>query len=376
MHTPSYRISALSGLTAVAVAATTLVLLSTPAAAQGKARRVLKVGTLMVLPALSPSGDRIAYSLREPSEGTHGLYVARLGGGKAKRLATGLGATFSPSGRKIAYFSDEATTSGYTLSIMGVDGNGGSLSVMGKDPTAASPSFASDGSMILYVNSGGTYVIPTTGQVTKRISNKVLTEPQWAPTLDRVLFQRKGGGLSIMDVETGKVTNITRNFEGFDGRWSPDGSKVLYGHEDKIYIVDLTTHKRKEIIEASRAEWTNSGLGIIALWQSGSQTNTKLGPMVDYRAYWVDLSKTDSPVEILGKTHVAKVAADGRTVALFTQNDGIYRTTLKKLPGEKAARKAAKAAVAHAKMPQRAVIKIPKTTPGGMPDADTLKAIQ
>ena len=69
------------------------------------------------------------------------IYVLRFGGGKAKRMATGLGATFSPDGQKLVYFSDEASTAGYTLSIMEPrEGNGGSLSVMGKDPSAASPS--------------------------------------------------------------------------------------------------------------------------------------------------------------------------------------------------------------------------------------------
>src|SRR4029079_1579802 len=68
------------------------------------ARKITSNGSQNILPAWSPSGDRIAFTsfLR----GNPDLYVVSTGGGRAERIAdypgVNMGASFSPDGSKIA----------------------------------------------------------------------------------------------------------------------------------------------------------------------------------------------------------------------------------------------------------------------------------
>lgn len=50
------------------------------------------------------------------------------------------------------------------------------------------------------------------------------------------------GGFQVYDLATGQVTALT-NVDGYNPRWSPDGSQVAYigGAAAGVYIVDVTT---------------------------------------------------------------------------------------------------------------------------------------
>jgi hypothetical protein len=59
------------------------------------------------------------------------------------------------------------------------------------------------------------------------------------------------GGFQVYDLATGQVTALT-NVDGYNPRWSPDGSQVAYigGAAAGVYIVDVTTGKTRQVSSA------------------------------------------------------------------------------------------------------------------------------
>jgi dipeptidyl aminopeptidase/acylaminoacyl peptidase len=57
---------------------------------------------------------------------------------------------------------------------------------------------------------------------------------EWSPDGSKLLAQRLGYGVRALEVtdETGKVISTVDNAYAFDGRWSPDGTRIAFVHVD------------------------------------------------------------------------------------------------------------------------------------------------
>ncbi len=311
----------------------------------------------------------LAYSVRG-SDKVNRLFLLDLTGGSARprELGQGVGPDVANDGSEIVFYNDQKGDNLFWVTTINPKGEGlFDIGVQGKDPTSALPLFAPDGKAIIYANSEGTYIIPRDGGYTRRITTTVVADASWSPDGKQLLFVRKGGGISTLDLVSGISRDLTPNFHGFNPRWAPDGARILYTHELKVYIMDMSTGKRKEVADADRAEWTHSGLGLLLMKQRGL---TGEGPTArpDLEVRWVALEGGAPPEDdgggevgelIAKRAHEVVVAPDGKTVLLGVIGDGIYKVRLDALQGEKEAGARARSVRQSAATPAAALPKAP-----------------
>jgi Tol biopolymer transport system component len=156
----------------------------------------------------------------------------------------------SPDGTKIAY-STKLTASRCdgcteTLGVMNADGTGAQALPNGPDPDVNfddSPSFAPDGTRILFARSGPNaahlYTVPTAGGAARQLGLDGL-DPVWGPT--KIAYENLKNGLSVADPNGTHATEL--HLDGTPA-WSPAGRlAVLRSSENgalSIYFVDTKT---------------------------------------------------------------------------------------------------------------------------------------
>jgi thiol-disulfide isomerase/thioredoxin len=92
----------------------------------------------------------------------------------------------------------------------------------------------------------------------------------WAPDGKRLVFghqdapyAKKGGGLSILDVATGKATKLVPT--GKDPSWAPgDGQYIAYvdggyGVDEQIWVVEPSGENRRRIVDGGFPSWSPDG---------------------------------------------------------------------------------------------------------------------
>jgi len=305
--------------------------------------------------AVSDTG-LVAYTVRGKDK-VHGLYILNYNApGKPKRISDGIGADFAPDGSELVFYNDNKGDNLFWVTTITPEGKDAfEMGVQGKDPTSVKPIFSPDGKAIIYSNSEGTFIIPRIGQFTKRLSTTVLSDATWSPDGKSVLFVRKGGGISTMDVLSGSTRDLTPNFHGFNPRWAPDGSKILFTHELGVYVMDMATGKRKQAADGEGAEWTNSGKAILALRATGTVSGAAGNARNDFALHWVPLDNPDGALQLAKKAHDVAITPDGRTVVFGVINDGVYKVRLEKLDGESEAAGRIKSVRASAAVPAAAI---------------------
>jgi thiol-disulfide isomerase/thioredoxin len=143
----------------------------------------------------------------------------------------------------------------------------------------------------------------------------------WAPDGTRLVFGRQeatfaeqGGGLSVLDLKTGKITDLVT--EGKDPAWSPKKGRYIayvaggYGAEEHIWIVDPSGENARKIAEGGYPSWSQDGKTLYY----HSRTQRKI-MTIDIDA------ATPEPREIMSSTYwYPAVSADGKRVAFRSGN--------------------------------------------------------
>ncbi len=138
----------------------------------------------------------------------------------------------------------------------------------GKSSLAWSP----NGKQIAYAGQGSIWVVPVAGGAPRRLTNappgsgdpRQATDrtPRWSPDGHWILFQsgRRGTNGLFVVTEDGAVTSAITppKEEAGEGRWSPDGSQIVYVTRDKEYfsgrlqVLHFDAHSGQPVGEATK----------------------------------------------------------------------------------------------------------------------------
>ena len=187
--------------------------------------------------AVSPDGKFVAYRVQLGASANglpaSDIYVARADGTHAVRIThSGRHDTqpaWSPDGKRIAYASMPAGTSGnFSIVAMNRDGSGAKAVVDGVT-TVQNPSWSADGRSIVFQSRNGVHqqfaIVPSSGGTPHWLSSSVDGgEPYWSRA--GIVFDKSDGSLWLTDASGTHARKLA--LSGSEPAISPDGSHLAY----------------------------------------------------------------------------------------------------------------------------------------------------
>jgi len=208
---------------------------------------LLNAGSVSHQPTATSDGTRVAFFVSMISlngEVVEDIYAVDRNGMNIKRLTSAAGVddapAYSPSASLIAYHRLDPATGRSDIWLMNGDGtNQRNLTAdLPADLTRSEPAWSPDGEWIAFTSSRGTagpgrgsiWIMRADGsakrQLTLNPGNGFDLSPTWSPDGQRIAFQR--GGISIVTVATGEVTNLGLPGQAIQPSWSPDGRHIAF----------------------------------------------------------------------------------------------------------------------------------------------------
>ncbi len=247
--------------------------------------------THSTLASFSPDGSKIVFTRKHP-DGHNFIYSMSADGTNVRRLTFSIphspdanAASWSPDGRKIAFFSGYEGSSAppepnhQQVWVMDADGSNRRQLTNCIDPCLASdnPAWSPDGALILYErgdNSGtsGTWIMNADGTNPRQLFsfNYGAGRLPWRP--DRHLRRQRGLIALTLRDQNGKlqiftITSDGRNkkqltFDGENGRpdWSPDGRRITYMSSNKgrswVAVMDADGSNQQLLVEGAAPDWS------------------------------------------------------------------------------------------------------------------------
>ncbi len=150
----------------------------------GGERRITNSSAIDTEPTWSPDGGKIAFT--SDRGGQPQIYEVELSSGDMRRLTfegrSNARAQYSPDGKNLVLVNLD--DQGYRIGVLELDS--GQLRILSRGPLDESPSFAPNGSVIMYARQGGQLATATTdGRVRQTLSQQgTVREPAWSPYLN------------------------------------------------------------------------------------------------------------------------------------------------------------------------------------------------
>ena len=134
----------------------------------------------------------------------------------------------------------------------------------------SSPSFSPDGSKIVFMSprpalTPQIYVMNADGTKTKLLTpfakgkRSYRTGPDWSPTGDAVAYEQQNGDFQVwmINIKSGKMTQLTTFKENEDPSWAPDGRHLALtstrGGTRDIWVLDTRTGKFRQLTHVDGA---------------------------------------------------------------------------------------------------------------------------
>jgi Tol biopolymer transport system component len=215
--------------------------------ANGTALRQLTTCGCDILPAVSPDGQRVAFTR---FSGKSDTYVMNVDGTGVTRLTenagNNTGPAWSPDGTRIAFSSDR--DGDQEIYVMNADGTG-PVRLTTSPGSDFSPTWSPDGTHIAFVSDraggadlGEIFVMNADGTNPVRLTNYPFldADPAWSPDGSRIAFAREvvvsqsplqlRNEIVVMNADGSGAVALTNNSAGDDVQpaWSPDGGKIVF----------------------------------------------------------------------------------------------------------------------------------------------------
>ncbi len=241
-------------------------------------------------PVFSPDGTRLAFQTQAADRTPTELWVANADGSDARSISGDVaptgnwGFTWSPDSRRIAYASDAG--GGYSaLYVAAADGSGVRRITKDDGADRTYPTWSPRGDLIAYRLVPATQdearlaVISPEGDgeqwlVRAMLSDGAFAGSQWSLDGTRIAYFRKQ---VVSQADIVEIVDLDRNVRpisdpsenSFNPAWSNDGRRVAYARDPQsAVIVDLASGKRTELalgLADCGASWTPDDRYIVGL---------------------------------------------------------------------------------------------------------------
>jgi len=218
-----------------------------------RAQQLTRDNAISVAPALTPDGQKLAYTGYQ--SGYADIYLVDLRSGSRQRIVkfpgTNSGAAFSPDGRRMAAtLSKDGNPELYVMNATG----GGPKRLTKTRGVESSPSWSPDGSKIVFSSDdrGGPqlFIIDAGGGSMQpiRSGHGYNTEPSWSPDGEKIAFNVKSGGgfaVAVHNLRNGSTTIVGR---GEDPVWGASSRHLIYSSGSGLILLDVPTGRTTNIV--------------------------------------------------------------------------------------------------------------------------------
>ena len=199
--------------------------------------------------AWSPDGTKIAYGKR--FSGTYGdeIYVANANGTGSVKVAGNVFSgnsriAWSPNGSKLAFIG-----TGSSIYLVNADGTG--LSKLPTSPAFVNDlSWSPDGSRFAYSNGADVYVMNidgsgqtnlTQGRTSNAGESTRSVLPRWSPDGTRILFGGESNNyryVYVMNADGSNLSQLISLHQSMQPAWSPDGTRITFIALNALYVAN------------------------------------------------------------------------------------------------------------------------------------------